>query len=279
VNTLVRLMRSEDVRVRLVAVLVTGDYLDCFKPCEYDAPADRPPMPADLPDVLNAARADPHAVVAALATCAAGQLNHRAVPLASVLELLWDARPAIREAALRALARMDGGAACGDAIAPLLADPAASVRLAAVETVRLLAGPALSSPAVRTCLLPLLDNADGEVRQGAIWAAEALGPAMTEAMVVRLTAMTAEEGVFIRTYSIQALAAAGQLAHRPSVLAALLACFEEPNVFEHAWEAYADLAGPTDPELVRRVTAERDQTTSKWKRQKAIDFLARIGAS
>jgi hypothetical protein len=279
VNSLVRLIRSEDVRVRLVTVIVTGDYLDCFEPCEDDDPSDpRPPMPADMPDALNAARSDTHPVVAALATCAAGQLNHPAVPLASVVELLWDARPAVRAAAVRAFAFMQGGAGCADAIAPLLADPAASVRLAAAEAVERLAGPALS-PAVRTCLLPLLDDADVEVRQQAIWAAAALGPAMTEAMIVRLTAMTAEEGVFIRTYSIQALAAAGPLARRPSVLAALLACFEEPNVFEHAWEAYADLAGPTDPELLRRVTAERDQTTSKWRRQTAIEFLARIGAS
>lgn len=273
-SSLPGLIASADVRVRLLALIVTGNVLEDFEPGEYDSEP-RPPMPAKLPDVLNAARADAHSVVASLALCAAGQLAHPEVPLALVVERLWDTRPVVRAAAVRAVARMEGGATSADALAPLLADPAASVRLAAADAVGRLGGPALS-PAVRTCLLPLLDDADFEVRREAIWAAGALGTAMTEAMVVRLTAMKAEEGELIRMASVEALGAAGQLARRPAVYSALAAQIDDPHVCEEAWKAYADLDGPADADLLRRVAMVRDRTISGHRRQAAVDFLERI---
>jgi hypothetical protein len=276
--TLPELVASDDVRVRLVSLLMMPKILDdCASSRRKEPPSEQLQIPLDLPNALAAAQRDTHPVIAGLAVCAAVQMAHPTLTPTTVVELLRDPRPVVRSAAARTVGRMSGGALWGDELAPLFSDPAPSVRLAAVEAVRLLGEP-VATPAVLTCLLPLLDDADHEIRIEAIQAAEALGPALTAAFIERLAALTGAESEGIRLTSIAALRAAKLTARCPPVFSALVECFDDCDSYvrECALRAYTDLNGPVDAALLERVTAMVEDRR-KGIRRAATALLAKIG--
>jgi hypothetical protein len=276
--TLSELVASDDVRVRLLSLMVMVKVLDDCASSLLDPPSRQLHIPLDLPNALDAARADPHPVIAGLAVCAVVQMGHPAHSTTSAVQLLGDPTPVVRAAAARTLGRVAEGANWGDALAPLLGDSNASVRLAAVEAVRMLKEP-VASPTVLTYLLPRLDDTDHDIRVEAIEAAGALGPALTEAFIERLAVLTGEESEVVRMRSIAALSAAKHSARRPATFNALVDCFDDNDscVVECALRAYADLDGPTDATVLERVTALLEEERSKGVKKAAATLLTKMG--
>jgi hypothetical protein len=274
------LVANDDARVRLVALLAIWDMLDdCDSSAREDSPPGQLHVPPDLPKALDAARMDANPVIARLALCAAARTAHPAISPNAVIELLHDPRPVLRAAAARTVRHFSADVAPGDALAPLLGDPAASARMPAIQTVQFLGEP-VATPAVLTSLLPVLDDTDHDVRIAAIEAATALGPALTDSFIERLADLTSEQSEVIRMRSIDALQSAKLRARRPSVYAALVECFEDPDSYvrECALRAYAELNGPGDEAVLEQVGAMLDDRT-KGIRKAAAKLLARFGRS
>jgi HEAT repeat protein len=168
--------------------------------------------------------------------------------------LLADPVPAVRAAALGALARM--GALQDDDLARGLSDPDPAVRR---RTCGLAArhdgGPDLAE---------LLDDADPSVVEAAAWALGERGARHAVGALARVA--TGHPDPLCREAAVAALGAIGDPAGLPAVLAA---CADAPAIRRRAVLALAPFDGPDVDAALRRALADRD-----WQvRQAAEDLL------
>ena len=182
---------------------------------------------------------------------------------------LDDIDPAVRATALRALDR--AGDLQTDELAAALADPAAVVRVAAVELAAARADVALDAAAA------LLDDADSRVVEAAAWAcgekaglaplddsgpadsgqsSTVAGPAAA-AVVARLARLAAaHEDALCRESAVAALGAIGDPGGLPAILAGL---DDKPAVRRRAVIALAPFDGPEVDEALARAGRDRDR--------------------
>ena len=180
-----------------------------------------------------------------------------------------DTDPAVRATALRALDR--AGDLRTDELTVALGDPAAVVRVAAVELAAARADVALDGAAA------LLDDSDSRVVEAAAWACgEKAGPASFDdscpddsgqsstasgsaaaAVVARLARLAGtHEDALCRESAIAALGAIGDPAGLPAILAGL---DDKPAVRRRAVIALAPFDGPEVDEALARAGRDRDR--------------------
>ncbi len=157
---------------------------------------------------------------------------------------LADSDPAVREAALRSLARL--GALADDELRAGLGDPAARVRLAAVE---------LAAPNGDIDVSALLADPDDSVVEQAAWCCgerpEDLRP------LERLAALSSgHDDPLVREAAVAALGALGDEAGRAAVLAAVT---DKPAVRRRALVALAAFSGPDVDEANERARSDPDR--------------------
>ena len=157
---------------------------------------------------------------------------------------LADDDPAVRGAALRALARL--GRLADDDLAAGLADPVPAVRVVALELAAQRSSPAIAA---------LLDDPDPAVVETACWACgERPG---SPAVVARLTHLaTAHDDPLVREAAVAALGAIGDDAGLAAVLAATS---DKPAVRRRAVLALAAFDGPDVDEAWARARRDRDR--------------------
>lgn len=158
---------------------------------------------------------------------------------------LDDPAPAVREAGLRSLDRLDR---LDEAtLATALADPHARVRIAAIE---------LAAPGTAPPLGPLLADSDPRVVETACWGCgeRELDPAPPITALAALA--TDHDDPLVREAAVAALGALG----RPEGLAAILAATtDKPAVRRRAVLALAAFDGPEVDEAWERARTDRDR--------------------
>lgn len=179
---------------------------------------------------------------------------------ATARRALADAEPAVRAAAVGALARM-GRLGAAD-VARALGDPDPAVRRRA-----LVEAPAVRGPGSRSvlpgALRQALDDADPLVVEAACWA---LGERRVAAAVGRLGAVAASHpDPRCREGAVAALGAIGDPAGLEAVLGAL---GDRPAVRRRATVALAAFSGGTVEEALGRMAADRD-----WQVRQVAEIL------
>lgn len=170
-------------------------------------------------------------------------------------ELLGDPAPAVRVAALGALAR--AGALTDDDVRAALGDPSPAVRRRACEV-----GVARS----RVDLHPALGDDDPAVVEAAAWALGERGGHGRKAVTELVRVATGHEDPLCREAAVAALGAVGDEAGLPAILAAL---DDRPPVRRRAVIALAPFSGPEVDEALRRARSDRDRQV----RQAAEDLM------
>jgi HEAT repeat protein len=198
---------------------------------------------------------------------------------AEAASLLGDADPAVRAAALGALARL--GALEAPVLRRALADPDPGVRRRGCEEVGrvlarqgpqappgrpLRAGPIQPTGDLVRLLEAQLDGGDPAVVEAAAWALGEAGPAAA-AVVPRLVSTTRHRSALCREAAVAALGAIGDPAGLPAVLAAL---GDRPPVRRRAALSLAAFAGAEAEDGLRRAAADRD-----WQVRQVAEELLR----
>ena len=175
---------------------------------------------------------------------------------ATARELLADDDPAVRAAALGALARAEALAAAD--VERALSDVDPGVRRRGCEE---------AVPVVAVDLVPSLADADSSVVEAAAWALGERGPAGAPG-VAALTAVARDHGdPLVREAAVAALGAIGDRRGLAAVLAA--ASGDRPAVRRRAVVALAAFDGPEVDAALRAALEDRD-----WQvRQAAEDLL------
>lgn len=201
----------------------------------------------------------PHERAAAIA--AAG---HRKLTAAETRELrdvaATDPDPAVRAAAVAAVARAAAHSAAVATWVIAAADPSAAVRRRAAEL-----APALGAAVPEAALLELLADADAWVAEAAAFA---LGErdATRESVALLAAAATDHGDALVREAAVAALGALGDPAGLPAVLRA---CDDKPAVRRRAVLALAAFEGAEVEARIRAAAGDRD-----WQvRQAAEDLL------
>ncbi len=170
-------------------------------------------------------------------------------------QLLADADPTVRAAALGALSRM--GRLGPDDLMAALADPHRAVRRRACE---------LAGAAPEADLLPLLSDPHGSVVEVAAWALGERGPrAGSDAVAALARVATEHDDALCREAAVAALGAIGDPAGLPAILAATT---DRPAVRRRAVIALAPFEGPEVDDALRRALGDRD-----WQVRQAAEDL------
>jgi HEAT repeat protein len=178
--------------------------------------------------------------------------------VAMVRDHLDDPEPAVRVAALGALAR--AGDLQAEDVTLALADPAATVRRRACE----LAADWPGNDGPR--LVPSLSDPDTGVVEAAAWACGERTPAEPGAVAALAVVVNEHEDALCREAAVAAL---GALGDREGLEAILAAVTDRPAVRRRAVLALAPFDGPEVNSALRRARQDRD-----WQvRQAAEDLL------
>lgn len=172
---------------------------------------------------------------------------------------LADADPAVRVAALGAMARI--GELDDAMVAAAFSDEHPSVRRRAAE---------LAATRPSLSLLPLLDDADPAVVEVAAWACgeQAERAGASDEVIARLVALTTGAAEpLVRESAAAALGAIGDRRGLPAILAA---CTDKPNVRRRAVLALAPFDGDEVEAAIDRALEDRD-----WQVRQAAEDLRR----
>jgi HEAT repeat protein len=173
---------------------------------------------------------------------------------------LTDPDPAVRAAALSALARAGGLDLA--ALQHALADPEPSVRRRALEVAA-----ASDHDGTQLDLTPLLDDPDDRVVEVAAWALGEQEPPNPDAVGPLCALVTGHDDALVREAAVAALGAIGDPAALPTILAAT---GDKATVRRRAVIALAPFEGPEVDAALERALTDRD-----WQvRQAAEDLLA-----
>jgi len=177
--------------------------------------------------------------------------------------LLADDDAAVRATALGALAR-SGGLRPAD-LAGAIADPVSTVRRRAAEVVAALKDDP-DERAAGISLLPLLDDPDPMVVEGAAWACGEREPAEPGAVAALAALATGHDDPLVREAAVAALGAIGDEAGLPAILHATT---DKATVRRRAVIALAPFDGPEVDAAYARALGDRD-----WQVRQAAEDLA-----
>lgn len=178
-----------------------------------------------------------------------------------VRQLIHDADPKVRSAALGALHRL--GALTADDLHRGLADREPPVRVRTLEVVAALTG---AGPADGVAILPLLDDPDPTVVETAAWACGERDPAEPGSVAGLIELVTGSPEALIREAAVAALGAIGDPTAVDAVLAATT---DRATVRRRAVLALAPFEGPAVDAALERALTDRD-----WQvRQAAEDLM------
>jgi len=174
-------------------------------------------------------------------------------------EALGDADPAVRAAALGALAR--SGALTVAVVRRCLADPSPVVRRRACEVSATWRGTGTAT--LRSSLRAAAEDADPLVAESACWALGEHADRRATGLLARLA--TGHPDARCRESAVAALGAIGDPAGLPAVLACLA---DRPAVRRRAAVALAAFAAPEADEALRRCLEDRD-----WQVREVAEIL------
>lgn len=179
---------------------------------------------------------------------------------ATARELIDDADPAVRSAALGALHRLD--VVTGADLARSLADGEPAVRRRALELIAALGG---DGPAAGVAIVPLLDDPDPTVVEVAAWASGERDPAEPGAVARLATLAVQADDALVREAAVAALGSLGDPAGLPAILAGTK---DKATVRRRAVIALAPFDGPEVDAALDAAQTDRD-----WQVRQAAEDL------